>query len=133
MLPLTVKALKLPKLVIPFNVFGARLPLNTPPLIVPATVKLSIDPLAALITPAVTVPAAVRLLVLIELASVKLVSVPTVVIFGWFAVVILALSVAASIAPVTLNDLRPLMLVRFAVAALNTPAVTVPLAVRLLV
>ena len=39
-LPVTVKLLKFPRLVMLFNVPGDRVPLNVPPWIVPLTLKL---------------------------------------------------------------------------------------------
>jgi hypothetical protein len=71
MLPLTVKAVRLPKLVILLSVPGSRIPLNVPPMIVPGTVKLPISPLTALNDAEVVLPTTVRF-----------VSDPTVVING---------------------------------------------------
>jgi hypothetical protein len=48
---------------------------------------------AELKVPALTIPVAVRFVVLILFDTFRFVSVPTLVMFGWFAVVILALIV----------------------------------------
>ncbi len=129
MLPLTVKAVRLPKLVILFNVLGASVPLKVPPLISPGTVKLLNVPLNAFTVDAAIVTAD-RLAASIDPDTVRLVSVPSVVMFGWFAVVMLALKVAASIAPVTLNVCSPVILVIVASAELKVPALTVPVTVK---
>ena len=121
-LPFTVSALKLPKLVIVFCAVWLRVPLKVPPVMVPGTYRLLIVPLNELIVEEVTLP-----------DTVKFVSVPKVVMFGWFAVVIVALIVPALILFATFKFCSPLMLVRFASGELNTSAVTVPVAVRLLV
>ena len=71
MLPFTVKPVRLPKVVILFKVLGASVPLKVPPSIIPGTVKLLIVPLNALITAVLTVPDAVRFVVLIVLATVR--------------------------------------------------------------
>jgi hypothetical protein len=70
-----------------------------------------IVPLNALNVAALTMPDAVRFAVLILFDTFKLVSVPILVMFGWFAVVILALIVPALILFATLKFCRPLILV----------------------
>ena len=130
MLPLTVKAVRLPRLVMLFKVLGASVPLKVPPLITPGTVKLLKVPVKAAICEEAIVPDADILAASIEFATVRLVNVPSVVMFGWFAVVMLALKVAASIAPVTLNVCSPVMLVIVASAELKVPALTVPVTVK---
>jgi hypothetical protein len=87
---------------------------------------------AELKVPALTIPVAVRFAVLILFDTFRFVSVPTLVMFGWFAVVILALIVAALILPATFKFCRPLIAVILARAVLNTPVVVVPDTVRLL-
>ena len=91
-------------------------------MIVPGTYKLLIVPLNELIEDDVTLPDTVRF-----------VNVPKVVMFGWFDVVIVALIEFALILPATFRLCNPLMLVRLASGELSTSAVTVPVAVRLLV
>jgi hypothetical protein len=76
-------------------------------------------------------PDAVRFAVLILFDTFRFVSVPILVMFGWFAVVILALIVAALILPATFKFCRPLILVIVASAELKVPALTVPVVVRL--
>ncbi len=129
MLPLTVSAVKLPKLVMLASEPADNVPLNVPPVITPGTVKLLKVPLNAFTVDAATVTAD-RLAASIDPDTVRLVSVPTVVMFGWFAVVMLALKVAASIAPVTLNVCKPVILVIVASAELKVPALTVPVTVK---
>ena len=63
--------------------------------------------------------------------TVKLVSVPSVVMFGWFAVVIVALIVLAVILLATVRFCNPFSVVILASAELNTSAVTVPATVIL--
>ena len=70
-LPLTVKALKLPKLVMVFCAVWLKVPLNVPPVIVPGTYRLLIVPDKELKLDEVTLP-----------DTVKFVSVPSVVILG---------------------------------------------------
>jgi ABC-type maltose transport system permease subunit len=53
--------------------------------------------------------------------------------FGWFAVVILALIVPALILFATFKFCRPLITVMFASAELKVPALTVPVTVRSIV
>ena len=98
------------------------MPLKVPPVMVPGTYKLFSVPFKALIVDEVTLP-----------DTVKSVSVPKVVILGWFAVVMVALIEFALMLFATFKFCNPLMLVRFASGELNTSAVTVPVAVRLLV
>jgi hypothetical protein len=74
-----------------------KIPLKVPPSIIPGTVRLLIVPLNALMIAALTMPDAVRFAVLILFDTFRLVSVPILVMFGWFAVVILALIVPALI------------------------------------
>ena len=121
-LPFTVSPLKLPKLVIEFNAVWLNVPLKVPPVIVPGTYRLLIVPLKELIEDEVTLPDTVRF-----------VNVPSVVMFGWFDVVIVPLIVPVLMLLATFKFCSPLMLVRFANGELNTSAVTVPVAVRLLV
>ena len=66
MLPLTVNAVKLPKLVILAKVPAASVPLNWPPVMIPGTLKLPKVPPTLLILFAVTL-----------LDTVRLVNVPT--------------------------------------------------------
>ena len=61
MLPLTVNAVKLPKLVILANVPAASVPLNWPPVMIPGTLKLPKVPPTLLILFAVTLFDTVRL------------------------------------------------------------------------
>jgi hypothetical protein len=82
---------------------------------------------------ALTVPDAVRFAVLILFDTFRLVSVPILVMFGWFAVVILALIVPALILFATFKFCRPLILVMFASAELKVPALTVPCGSRKIV
>ena len=60
MFPLTVNAVKLPKLVILANAPAPSVPLNVPPVIVPGTLKLPKVPPTLLILFAVTLPDTVR-------------------------------------------------------------------------
>ena len=110
----------MPKLVIPFNAVALNVPLKIPPLMIPGTYKLLIVPLNALKLAAVTLP-----------DTVKFVSVPSVVMFGWFAVVSVTLIVLALMLLATLKFCKPFRLVMFAVTPLNTSAVTVPATVIL--
>ncbi len=71
MFPLTVIALKLPRLVILFNVPADNVPLKVPPTIVPGTVKFPTNALTALNVFDVILP-----------VTVTLVNPPNVVIFG---------------------------------------------------
>ena len=66
MFPLTVNAVRLPRLVILANVPAASVPLNCPPVIIPGTVKL----------PSVA-PVELKLFVVTLLDTVRLVNVPT--------------------------------------------------------
>jgi hypothetical protein len=95
--PFTVRPVSTPTLVMLFKVLGANTPLKVPPSIIPGTVRLLILPLNALMIAALTVPVAVRSVVLILFDTFRLVSVPILVMLGWFAVVILALIVPALI------------------------------------
>ena len=120
--PLTVIALNLPNAVILSSVPCDNNPLKVPPTIVPGTERLPINPFNVLNAAEVILPDTVRF-----------VNVPKVVMFGWFDVVIVALIVPALMLFATFKFCSPLMLVRFASGELNTSAVTVPVAVRLLV
>ncbi len=61
-LPVTVKPLKLPRLVILSKVPVLKVPLNVPPVMVPGTVKLPIVAVVLLTLPEFTDPVTVRLL-----------------------------------------------------------------------
>jgi len=118
-LPVTVKAVKLPRLVILFNVPSLNVPLKVPPVIVPGTVKLPMVAVAALRLPASTV-----------LLTVKLPNVPRLVILGCAAVVNVPPSVVPVIAPFTLKDVKPVKLAIVAVVVLIEPAVILPVTVN---
>jgi hypothetical protein len=102
-------------------------------MIVPVTVRL--PPTLALF---VTVSAAMfafvltaRLLSVVLPLTVRPLSVPSDVIFGWFAVVIVADTVPAVILFVTVRFVRPPKFAIVAVVALNVFVVTLPLTVIL--
>jgi hypothetical protein len=61
MLPVTVKPLKLPRLVMLFSVPALSMPLKVPPTIVPGTVKLPTNPVIVLNAADVTLPVTVML------------------------------------------------------------------------
>jgi hypothetical protein len=103
-------------------------------MIVPVTVRL--PPTLALF---VTVSAAMfafvltaSVFVVVAPLTVSCVSVPRPVMFGWFAVVIVADTVPAVILFVTVRFVRPPKFAIVAVVALNVFVVTLPLTVMLL-
>ena len=110
--PDTVIACKLPKAVMLLSVPCDKVPLNTPPVIVPGTVKLPIKPFTTLIDAAVTLSVTVRF-----------VSVPIVVMLGWFAVVNVPLIVFVLILFVTVRFCKPLRLLMLALVAVNRSVV----------
>ena len=75
---------------------------------------------------------AFKVLVVVLPDTVRFVKVPRVVMFGWFAVVSVALIVLALMLLATLKFCNPFRFVMFAVTPLNTSAVTVPATVMLL-
>ena len=138
MLPVTVNAVRLPRLVMPDNVPGASVPLNVPPVIVPPTVKLPSVPLVALIDAAVTAPVEVRLpLIVAPLLTVMLLTValaaliaaavtlPVVVKLPPISAPPVTDNVLAVMLPVTVNAVRLFRLVMPA----SVPADKVPLKV----
>ena len=75
---------------------------------------------------------AFKVLVVVLPDTVRFVKVPSVVMFGWFAVVSVALIVLALMLLATLKFCNPFRVLILASAELNTPAVTVPATVMLL-
>ncbi len=120
-LPVTVNALKLPRLVMLLSVPVLNVPLKVPPVMVPGTVRLPIVAVVLLILPELTEPLTVRLL-----------KVPMPVILGWSAVVSVPAKVVAVKPPFTVKDVRPVRLLIVAEVVLIEPAVTLPVTVNAL-